>query len=150
MAVFGTLILGDNEIRDCDAALVVEGEEVCRLRERQHDGQFVVDFDLRDGEEKRLAKIAKNHVVFCAPELVLCSKPGEYGVFRKDTGETLALVEELSPGRLRLTGLFYIKGWRVHATTSGVTIGGLTLSRNTITGSRRAIVLNKNSTAIGA
>jgi hypothetical protein len=150
MAVFGTLILGNSTITNCETALVVEGEEVFRLRERQHDGQFVVDFDLRDEKENRLAKIAKNHVVYCAPELELRSKPGQYGVFRKDCGEALALVEELSPGTLRLTGSFYIRGWRVNATTSGLTIGGVTFSRNTITGGRKAIVLSKSSIAFGA
>jgi len=150
MSVFGTLILEDNTITDCDAALVVEGEEEFRLRERQHDGQFVVDFDLRDENENRLAKIAKNHAVYCAPDLELRSKPGQYGVFRKDGGEALALVEELSANRLRLTGCFNIKGWRVVATTGGVTIGGVTLSRNTIAGCRKAIVLGKGRIGIGA
>ncbi len=150
VAVYGTVILGDNEIQNCDAALVVEGEEVFRLRERQHDGQLVVDFDLRDEGENRLAKIAKNHVVYCAPGLVPRSLPGKYEVLREETGEVLAAVEEVSPGTVRLTGTFCVRGWKVEASTSGVRIGGLFLSGNKIVGCGNAIVLGRAKAGIGA
>lgn len=150
MSIIGTLILGNNEIADCDTALVVEGEEVFRLRERLHDGQLVVDFDLRDEDDRRVAKISKNHVVYCAPHFEPRSQPGKYEVVRSDTGEAVATVEELSPGTLRLTGTFCVKGWKVFASLSGIQVAGITLSGNKIIGSRRAIVLGRDQSGIAA
>ncbi len=69
MAVFGTLMLGNNEIQNCDTALVVEGEEVFRLRERQHDGQL--------------------HVVFCVADVEPRSRPGRYKMVQKSTGNAV-------------------------------------------------------------
>ena len=150
MKVFGTLVLGNNTIQDCEQALLVEGEEVFRLRERQHDGQLVVDFDLRDENDQRLAKISKNHVVYCADDLEPRSRPGRYEVAHKDTGAVLAVVEELGPSRIRLTGTFYVKGWRVEATESGVRSGDDTISDNTIRGCRAAIVVGRSTVGIGS
>jgi hypothetical protein len=55
------MILGDNEIIDCDPALFLEGEEVLRLRDRLEDRQLVVDFTLRAENGTRIAKISKSY-----------------------------------------------------------------------------------------
>ena len=52
-----TVILGNNEILNCDAALVVEDEEVFRVREDEH-GALLIDCDIRN-EAGRIAKIAR-------------------------------------------------------------------------------------------
>jgi hypothetical protein len=145
----GTLILGDNEIADCDAALVMDGEEVFRLRERSHDGQLVVDFDLRDHDDARLARIAKSHVVYCAPGVQPRSRPGRYEVVRINGGDSLAVVEGLSPTSVRVTGTFFVRGWKVESTTNGVRLGGMLLTRNRIQGCGKAIELRRGSMAIG-
>ncbi len=44
--LYGTLVLGNNEILDCELALVIEQEEVFRLRARQPDGSLIVDLNL--------------------------------------------------------------------------------------------------------
>jgi hypothetical protein len=51
-----TIILGSNEIGYCDAALVVEGEEVFRVREEEN-GQLLVERDIKNekGEQARRA-----------------------------------------------------------------------------------------------
>ena len=89
--LFGTLYLGDNEITDCQQALVVEGTEVFRLRDRTHDDQLVVDFDVRNQAGARLAKIAKNHVVYIAEHVESRSRPKLYEIVSR--GDVLASVE---------------------------------------------------------
>ena len=145
----GTLILENNLITNCDATLTVEGEEVFRLRERGHDGQLIVDFDLRDERDERLAKIAKNHVVYVASGIEPRSQPGRYDVVNTESGAILARVEELSPGTVRVTGTFFVKGWKVEATLDGVTLGGVAVSGSSLEGCGGGIELRKDSVAIG-
>ena len=59
MADAYTIILGNNEITNCDAALVIEGEEVFRIREEENDA-LMIDCDIRDQDGNRIAKIARN------------------------------------------------------------------------------------------
>ena len=65
MADAYTIILGNTEITNCDAALVIEGEEVFRIRE-EANGALMIDCDIRDQDGNRIAKIARNSVVFAA------------------------------------------------------------------------------------
>ncbi len=144
-----TLLLGNNRIVDCDAALVVEGVEVFRLRERAHDGQLVVDFDLRDQTDERLATIAKNHVVHVSPSLEVKSQPGLYQVLNPQSGEVLASVEEITAGTVKVTGTFWIKGFCISVGEDETKIGGITFSRNTIQGFKTAIQVGRGTFGIG-
>lgn len=139
MSLRGTLILGNIVITDCDPALVIAGEEVFRLRERAHGGQLVVDFDLRDPAGERIAKIAKNHVVYIAEGFDVASKPGRYQVIRKTESTMYAAVEEVSPRTIKVTGTFCVAGIAVVASDSGTTIGTNTVSRCQIVGFGTAV-----------
>jgi hypothetical protein len=144
-----TLLLGDNEITNCDAALVIEGEEVFRLRERQHDGQLVVDFDVRDAGGNRIAKVAKNRVVHVAPGYDIESSAGRYSVVVADTRTPYATIQEVSPGRVKVTGKFYVNGFHVDISDQATRIGGITLSGNKIVGFGKAGELRKGQLGIG-
>src|SRR6267143_337766 len=88
MADAYTVILGNNEITNCDAALVIEGEEVFRIREEENDA-LMIDCDIRDQDSNRIAKIARNSVVFAADGFRAQLAPGQpVEVIRKATGET--------------------------------------------------------------
>lgn len=144
-----TLLIGNNEIVDCDAALEIEGAEVFRLRDREHDGQLVVDFDLRDAAGNRIAKISKNHVVHVSEGFEVQSQPRLYRVIRKDTGDVYASVEEVSPRTLKLTGKFHANGLSVLIDDSKIVKGNTTISHNTIKGFDTAVELRRDSLAIG-
>ena len=60
-----TIVLGNNDITNCEAALVIEGEEVFRVRE--DEGRLLVDCDVFDPEDRRVAKVVRNTVVYAAP-----------------------------------------------------------------------------------
>ena len=143
------LYLGSNLIKDCDAALVVNGVEVFRLRERTGDGRLVVDFDLRDSTGQRIAKIAKNNVVFAADGFDSINEASRSFVRDKRSSNTVALVEELPDGSVRVTGNFWIEGYHVLITEDDLVAGGLTFTANIIQGFGKAIVLGPNSTGIG-
>src|SRR5215471_3543392 len=81
------VLLGTNRIIDCDAALVVEGEEVFRLREHNGDGNLVVDFDVRAADGSRIAKIAKNYVAYLAPDYEFRRRTGFAAVINETTGQ---------------------------------------------------------------
>jgi hypothetical protein len=144
-----TIMLGDNEIADCDAALVVEDLEVFRLRERQHDGQLVVDFDLRDANDNRIAKIAKNHVVFTAEHFEPRSSPGIYQVVNKQSGQVWAKVQEISPSVIKVTGTFCVRGFQIIIQDDLLQIGGGRLGGNKLVGFGKAIVLKRGGLGIG-
>lgn len=142
------VLLGSNTINNCAAALVVNGEEVFRLRERQSDGQLVVDFDVRDSSDGRLAKIAKNQVVYTADGYEFHTLPKKAYVTH-GAGNVIAKVEEVSRDTIKITGDFCIKGHRISITEQALVSGGVTMSGNFISGSGTAILIEPNSFAIG-
>ncbi len=144
-----TVRLGTNVIINCDSALVVEGEEVFRLRERDRDGHLVVDFDLRAADGTRIAKIAKNYVAYGAPEYECRNRKGLSEVVEKATGRVVASVEETEPDTITVTGTFHVRGYTVTITEDALINGGVTMSGNVIQGFGKAIVLNRDSFGIG-
>jgi len=142
--------LGSNIIHNCDAALVVNGVEVFRLRERSGDGQLVADFDVRDEQGDLIAKVAKNNVVYGRPGMRVNHGPKFTEVLDPTTGTTYARAEEVSTNTIRITGTFTIDGYTIVATQAALKIGGITMSGNIIQGSRRAIVLQQGNFSIGA
>jgi hypothetical protein len=144
-----TVILGDNVIIDCDAALILEGEEVFRLRERDGDGHLVVDFDLRAPDGSRIAKVAKNYVAYVAPGYEYRNCKGVAEVVERATGRVVARVEERARDTVAVTGTFNVNGYRVDITENGLRAGGVEISRNDIRGFRRAISLRRGSFTIG-
>jgi hypothetical protein len=145
-----TVILGNNEITDCAAALVIEGEEVFRLHDRQKDGQLVVDFNLRAADGTRLAKIAKNYPAFVAEGYERRSGIDWSEVVERGTGLIVARVDAPSLDAVRVVGVFCVKGFHVEITENGLLMGGLMLSNNGFKGLGKAIALRRGSFEIGS
>lgn len=144
-----TLVLGDNEVIDGEAAIVVEGENVFRLRERQYDGTLVVDFDLRAEDESRIAAITGNYVHYVAEGYEYRNRKGVAEVIEKATGRVVAQVREIAPDRLKVIGKFWVKGYNIDISEDGLVAGGLTMSGNRIQGFGKAIEFGRGHIGIG-
>ena len=144
-----TVILGGNRIVGCAAALVVEGEEVFRLRERDENGQFVVDFDLRKQDDSRIAKISKNYVAYAAPGYENRNRRGVSEVVEAASGRVVARVEEKGLDTIVVTGTFNVKGYCVEISERELRAGGVTMTGNVIQGFGKAIELKRGSFGIG-
>ncbi len=144
-----TMILGDNEIIDCAAALLLEGQEVFRLRDRGRDGQLVVDFDLRAPDETRIAKIVKNYPAYVAEGYERRSGLNWSEAVQTATGLIVARVDAPSLDAIRVVGLFCVNGYCLAITEDGLIADGVTISRNTMKGLKKAIALNRGSAMIG-
>ncbi len=143
------VLLGSNVINDCDAALVVNNEEVFRLRERLGDGRLICDFDVRDQDGNRLAKIAHNNVVYAAEGYEVKNLEKE-SYIQGPSGEIIACVEEVDLDTIRITGRFCIEGHMVTINEKELVSGGLTVSGNMIGGFKKAIAITPNSVVIGS
>ncbi len=122
MADAYTVILGNNEITNCDAALVIEGEEVFRIREEENDA-LMIDCDIRDQDGNRIAKIVRNSVVFAANGFRAQLAPGQPAeVIRKATGEVMAKIERLGRHQAGTwAGWAWLRGasrWRLRRPTT--------------------------------
>lgn len=148
------VVLGNNEIVDCDTALFVEGEEVFRLRDSTREDKLIVDFDLRDSDGNRIAKIASSSVVYVAPgysykNTMTSHKTRVAEVKDEATDTPIAYVEEQTPGRIKVTGTFWVNGYHVEITEEGLNAGGIYMSGNHIEGFGKAIELKRGSFMIG-
>ena len=141
--------LGSNKIIDCDAVLFVNGQEVFRLRSRDSDGRLVCDFDLRSEDGERIAKIAKNHIIVKGKD-GFSYYTGEMESPVKDSnGNMIARVQEIGLEHIAITGDFWIDGLHVRITDDALEIGGNLFVGNTISGFRKAIVIEKTGLGIG-
>jgi len=144
-----TVLLGSNRIIHCDAALVVEGEEVFRLHEHTWDGDLVVDFDIRAADGARIAKIAQNYVAHLAPEYEFRRWTGLAEVINKTTGQVVARAEQRGSDTVAITGTFHVNGYAVLITPTYVKASGVTTAGTEIRGYGKAIALTRGSTDIG-
>ena len=142
------VILGNNTIENCDAALVVNGTEVFRLRSRDSDGTLICDFDVRDRDGARIAKIAKNNVVYKANGCEVHNLPKE-SYIQDANGKVLARVQEIGIYEIRITGEFWVDGHHVLISDDALVSDGFILSGNTISGFGKAISIEPNSFSIG-
>ena len=149
-----TIHLGSNIITDCEAALEVNKTEVFRLR--KHGGvrggrvHMVVDFDLRDEDGNRIAKIAKNRVVYCADGYAYATERDHCFVQNVKTKEIVAKAEVLPDLTVKVIGTFWVNGYIVKITEDELIAGGITMAGNSIAGCKKAIVLGPGSFALGA
>jgi hypothetical protein len=142
------VILGNNVIENCDAALVVKGTEVFRLRNRESDDRLVCDFDVRDKNGIRIVKVAKNNVVYAAPGYEIRHLPRESCV-QDSNGNILVRVQETANDEIRIIGDFWVEGHRVLITKDELVSGSIILSGNTVSGFGKAISIEPNSFSIG-
>jgi hypothetical protein len=144
-----TMILGGNEIAHVDAALVLEDEEVFRVRE-DDAGRLLIDCDLKDQQGQRIARIAKNTPVFVAEGYRAKIIPGEPSeVIRVADQQVVSRIERLGPHKISVTGTFNVDGLFVSATPHGIYISNAVIRSNTISGFGTGIWLQKNSLTIG-
>ena len=143
-----TVNLGSNQITNCDAVLEIDGLEVFRLRERIGDGQLVVDFDIRDAANNRLATIAKSNVVHAAAGYIVKNLAKESRV-EDASGKTVARVVEQSTGVISIEGEFWVNGKNVSITPLEAVIGGCTIRGSKISGFGKAISVSTNGFSIG-
>jgi hypothetical protein len=122
------VVLGNNLINDCDAALVVNGVEVFRL-ETSSDGKLVCDFEVRDKEGNLLAKIAKSRVVYAAEGYEMHDLAKECYVKAPD-GRIIARVRESGPDVITITGDFWLEGHHVEISDQALVSGGIIISGN--------------------
>jgi len=149
MADAYTVILGNTEITNCDAALVLEGEEVFRIREEEN-GALMIDCDIRDQEGNRIAKIAQSSVVFTADGFRAQLAPGQPAeVIRKATGEVMAKIERLGQRKIKVAGSFWVDGIGVVAKRDGLFVGPTLISKNTFRGWGTPIKLGRGQAGLG-
>lgn len=143
------LILGNNNCLNCDAALIIHGNEVFRLRERAGDGRLVIDFDLRGPDGERIATVAKNNVVFGADGFELRNLPRSAMVVNRQTGDIVAEVREESTDTVRVIGEFWTEGRQVLLSESGMTIDGVSVDNCTVMGFGTAVEVTPGAVALG-
>ena len=142
------VILGNNIIENCNAALIVNGTEVFRLRYRDKDGRLICDFDVRDKNGTRIAKIAKNNVVYAADGYEVHNLPRE-SYIQDSGGNILARVQEIGDDEIKITGEFWVDKHQVLISDDALMSGGVRMSGNTIRGFGKAISIEPNSISIG-
>jgi hypothetical protein len=146
-----TMILGTVEIAHCDAALVIEDEEVLRIREDER-GQLLIDCDLRNHIGERIARIEKNTPVYVADNYERKVRPGgPFEVVLKEDGRVIARIERVGPRTISVIGPFFVKGCYVYATEEGLWIAQnrVLLERSRIEGFGTAVKVDHTSTTIG-
>lgn len=143
-----TIDLGSNIVRDCEAALIIEGVEVFRLRERAGDDQLVVDFEIRNERDERLAVIAKNNVVHAAPGFDAKSLAKESFV-RDASGKIYARVIEVGSRHLKIEGDFWVNGHHVVVLANKVLNGTMVMSGNVVIGCGKAIEISRDALVLG-
>jgi hypothetical protein len=143
-----TIVLGNNDIVNCDAALVIEGEEVFRVRE--DEGRLLVDCDVWDPEDRRVAKIVRNTVIYAASGFRAHVKPGEpTEVIHEATGRVITRIEVKGPRTIKITGVFCVHGFRVFLDEAGLhTNDPWEISNTGISGFGTAISLRRGQMGI--
>ena len=147
-----TMILGSNEIANCDAALILEGEEVFRVEEGGK-GDLIINFDLRDKQGKRIAKMLRNTFAFLAPGHVNRFSPNRRSEVQMIGGQLISRIERLGPRRISVDGTFNVEGGGCYvvAAPHGLFIPGnqQMLQGKKFYGDGTAIRLTRHSMSIG-
>jgi hypothetical protein len=144
-----TVLLGNNRIIDCDAALVVEDVEVFRLREHDRDGNLVVDFDVRAADGTLIAKIARNYVAHVADGYEYRNQKPVAEVIETETGLVVARVAQQGSDTVAITGTFHVNGYPVLIVPDRLVADGVELSGSEIRGYGKAVVLRRGFIGIG-
>jgi hypothetical protein len=135
MAESDTLILGNNEVTNCAAALRLDGEEVFRIRENAETGEFLIDCDLRNQQSQRIAKIARNAVPYVADGYQARVGPRQpTEVIHEASGQVVGRIQRLAPRRIKVTGCFCVNGYWTLATEEAVFLPGDVVIANNLQG----------------
>ena len=144
-----TVTLGNNDITNCAAALVIEGVEVFRLRE--DEGELLVECDMFTPTGERVAKIVRNTPEYVAPGYRAHIKPGEpRQVIAEPSGKVLAQFERRGRRHVKITGIFCVKGFVVVLDEAGLhTNDPWEISNNGFNGLGTAISLRRGQMGLG-
>ena len=121
MLVNKTVYLGSVVFTNCDALLIIEGVEVFRLRERDdheswrgvNEWEYLVEFDVRDQNDNRIAKVTNNNVVHASPGYEKTTGVKSFRITNRATGEIVAGAHEDLNGAIYIMGDFWVKGTHV-------------------------------------
>jgi hypothetical protein len=145
-----TVTLGNNDIVNCDAALMIEGEEVFCLREEE--GRLLVDCDVLNAKGVRLAKVVRNTPIVVAPGFRVHIKPGEpTQVVSEMSGRVLASFERKGPRHVKISGVFCVNGYCVFIDETAVRTSdpSFRFSLTTVHGCGTALSLKRGQVELG-
>jgi hypothetical protein len=145
-----TVVLGNFEITNCKAVLIVDGIEIFRLRERAGDGQLVADFEIRNQNNKLLFKFAKNNVVHAKKGYKIINKPYSSEVINEVTGRIKAKAEEIAPCKIRITGTFNINNFNIVMTDDFLEINTNRFYGGGVVGCGKGIVLGNEGIGVAS
>ncbi len=141
------LYLGGTKVAHCASVLVVQGVEVFRLRDRDHENSIRVDLDVR-GAEGRLATVNNNQARFVAPGYRFTAQGPVCAVVHEASGGDVARVESLSSKSTRILGTFWVEGLRVGIEEDALAIGETVIPSQQVRGTGTAVLLRSKSPQI--
>lgn len=122
------LLLGGNVIKDCGTTVEFRGEgirrELVRLRTGE-DGKLLVNCKVKDENDNTIASIHNSRIMHVASEYSSRVTDTSWLVKHKKTDEVYFEMEYLAPGKVKVNGIFWIKGKKIIAADSGLLIGGM-------------------------
>ncbi len=145
-----TLILGTNVISNCHPVLIIEGEEVLRVREDDRE-QLLLDCDMRGPDGDRVAKFVSNTAIVVGSAFTARIRPDAYEVIAKTSGQVVASVVRIRPRTVRITGAFCVDDCFIRVSDLGIHVGRtrFLIEGNVIDGLGMAPYFDRDSTAIG-
>jgi len=131
------VILGGNMYQDMEHIITYKGESLFRLR-RSDDGTLGIDFDVFDSEGKRIAKVAKNIVVYGEPTNYTITTGHEtYSVTENGSGREILRVKRrgVSGAALEVHARMYMPDkYLLELSPTGTNLRGLQMTGNSFDG----------------
>ena len=143
-----TILLGSNVIHNCQSVLIVNDKEVFRLREGQSNHQLLCDFDVHREDGQRIAKIAKNQVVYAAPGYTYHATPNRAEVI-DGNGNAVASVDRIDATTLKIKGAFHVDGYTATITDDAIEASNFHSSGSYFDGLGTAISIGPGQILIG-
>ncbi len=145
-------ILGSNVVHNCSGVLIADGSELFYLERGQRDDQLLLSVDVFDRSGSRLAKLRRNAWAFHQDAYEVTTAPSSLTLVATATGDVVLSAKVHGHSSIEVDGgdLYAAEGTRVQISPDKLVIGGgITLSRNTISGMNSAFLIAKGAFAIG-
>ena len=144
-----TVYLGRTRVIDCASVLVVQGVEVFRLRDREHDNAIKVDLDIRGPANARIATVRNGRAEFLASGYRFEDLGPACAVVKEPDERPVAAVQGVSSRAVQVLGTFWVDDYKVEITDESLTLGPTSLEHREVLGPGTAIVLRKQKAAVG-
>ena len=158
--------LGPIKVTNCASVLVIQGVEVFRLRDRDHDGAMRIDLEVRGPKGARVATVKDGKPVSIAAGYRFEDKGQRCAVVREEVaheseearegkeareakGRNLVAVESLGSKGVRILGTFWVGDFCVEMSEESLVLGATPVVGEEAQGSGTAIVLRKSKDRIG-